>query len=98
MLVDGSSGKEASVTFVGSVGFIGIELLRSCVSKMKTYSRKKQPTRYDFHGVLMDFNDICRLCLSEEGEKFQIFEDLELVPLHLRIMACLSIEVGSILE
>jgi hypothetical protein len=64
---------------------------------MKTYSRKKQPPRYDFD-ARMDFNEICRLCLSEEGEKFQIFQDFELVPLPLRIMACVSLEVGSVLE
>lgn len=65
---------------------------------MKTYSRKKQPPRYDFHDTRMDFSEICRLCLSEEGEKFHIFQDIELVPLPLRIMACVSLEVGSVFE
>jgi hypothetical protein len=68
------------------------------VTKMKTYSRKKQSPRYDFDDTPMNFNEICRLCLSEEGEKFQIFEDVDDVPLPLRIMACVSVEVGSISE
>jgi hypothetical protein len=68
------------------------------VIKMKTYSRKKQSPRYEFDDTPMDFSEICRLCLSEEGEKFQIFQDVDEVPLPLRIMACVSVEVGSISE
>ncbi|XP_069702449.1 zinc finger protein Paris-like isoform X1 [Periplaneta americana] len=60
---------------------------------MKTYSRKKQLPRYDFDDAAMDFNEICRLCLSDEGEKFPIFQDVNEVPLPLRIMACVSVEV-----
>lgn len=66
------------------------------VTKMKTYSRKKQSPRYDFDDTSMNFNEICRLCLSEEGEKVQIFEVVDEVPLPLKIMACVSVEVGSI--
>lgn len=68
------------------------------VTKMKTYSRKKQSIRYDFDDTPMNFSEICRLCLSEEGEMFQIFQDVDEVPLPLRIMACVSVEVGSISE
>ncbi|XP_021936507.1 zinc finger protein 583-like, partial [Zootermopsis nevadensis] len=60
---------------------------------MKTYSRKKQSPRYDFDDTSMNFNEICRLCLSEEGEKVQIFEVVDEVPLPLKIMACVSVEV-----
>ncbi|PSN46644.1 hypothetical protein C0J52_07080 [Blattella germanica] len=61
---------------------------------MKTYSRKKQTSKADFDIIPMDFNEICRLCLSIEGEKSSIFEnDVDIVSLPLRIMACLSVEV-----
>jgi hypothetical protein len=69
-----------------------------CVTKMKTYSRRKQSPSYDFNDTQLDFNEICRLCLSEEGEKFQIFKNVDDVPLPLRIMACVSVEVGLISE
>jgi hypothetical protein len=65
---------------------------------MKTYSRRKQSPSYDFYDTHMDFSEICRLCLSEEGEKFHIFNNVDDVPLPLRIMACVSVEVGLISE
>jgi len=64
---------------------------------MKTYSRKKQ-LPCDIDDTPLNFNEICRLCLSEEGEKFQIFQYVDEVPLPLRIMACVSVEVGLISE
>jgi hypothetical protein len=82
----------------GLSALLGLSVL-SCVdavfvTKMKTYGRRKQSPSYDFDETHMDFNEICRLCLSEEGEKFQIFKHVDDVPLPLRIMACVSVEVG----
>lgn len=42
-----------------------------------------------------DYNKICRLCMTEEPKMMTIFtEEPGIVPLPLRIMACVSIEVN----
>lgn len=50
----------------------------------------------DREEVAVDFNKICRLCMCEESKMTSIFiEQSGAVPLPLRIMACVSIEVGK---
>lgn len=58
---------------------------------MKTYSRKK---RGDNSDVIINLNELCRLCLSKEDELIPVFSEDDPVPLCLRIMACVSLEVG----
>lgn len=60
---------------------------------MKTYSRKKQD---DAEEVIIDLNELCRLCMSKEDEMVPIFSDEEPVPLTLRIMACVALEVSVV--
>lgn len=57
---------------------------------MKTYSRKKGDSPSN---VIIHVNELCRLCLAKEEEMVPIYED-ETVPLPLRILACVNIEVG----
>ncbi|XP_030759329.1 zinc finger protein 358-like [Sitophilus oryzae] len=57
---------------------------------MKTYSRKKFG---EITEDVIDLDDICRLCMGKEEELFSIFNNEESVPLTLRIMACVSLEV-----
>ncbi|XP_053977193.1 zinc finger protein 189-like [Hylaeus anthracinus] len=56
---------------------------------MKTYSRKKGDSSSN---VIIHVNELCRLCLAKEEEMVPIFVD-ETVPLSLRIMACINLEV-----
>lgn len=46
---------------------------------------------------VLDFNKVCRLCLSEETVMSSIYSDADnlstTVPLPLKIMACVSVEV-----
>lgn len=48
---------------------------------------------------VIDFNKICRLCLMEESVMSSIYNEQDkhssTVPLPLRIMACVSIEVST---
>ena len=57
---------------------------------MKTYSRKKSGEAQD---VILDLNELCRLCMAKEDELVPIFNNDEAIPLTLRIMACVSLEV-----
>ncbi|XP_015126579.1 zinc finger protein 264 [Diachasma alloeum] len=56
---------------------------------MKTYSRKKGDSPSN---VIIHVNELCRLCLAKEEEMVPIYDD-EAVPLPLRIMACVNLEV-----
>lgn len=60
---------------------------------MKTYSRKKQDEPQE---VIIDLNELCRLCMAKEDELVPIFNDDEPIPLTLRIMACVALEVSFI--
>lgn len=71
----------------------GAELARkgsAAQATMKTYSRKKGDSPSN---VIIHVNELCRLCLAKEEEMVPIYED-ETVPLPLRILACVNIEVG----
>ncbi|KAK9686374.1 Zinc finger, C2H2 type [Popillia japonica] len=57
---------------------------------MKTYSRKKSG---DNQEVILDLNELCRLCMAKEDELVPIFNNDEPIPLTLRIMACVALEV-----
>ncbi|EEZ98149.1 zinc finger protein 358 [Tribolium castaneum] len=57
---------------------------------MKTYSRKKSGEAQD---VILDLNELCRLCMAKEDELVPIFNSDEAIPLTLRIMACVALEV-----
>ncbi|XP_046417224.1 zinc finger protein 189 isoform X2 [Neodiprion pinetum] len=56
---------------------------------MKTYSRKKGDSPSN---VIIHVNELCRLCLAKEEEMVPIFDD-DTVPMPLRIMACVNLEV-----
>lgn len=58
---------------------------------MKTYSRKKQDEPQE---VIIDLNELCRLCMAKEDPLVPIFNDDDPIPLTLRIMACVSLEVS----
>ncbi|XP_023011960.2 uncharacterized protein [Leptinotarsa decemlineata] len=62
---------------------------------MKTYSRKKTGTAETAgeQEVIIDLNEICRLCMAKEDELVPIYGDEDPVPLTLRIMACVALEV-----
>ncbi|KAJ8976002.1 hypothetical protein NQ317_005766, partial [Molorchus minor] len=47
--------------------------------------------------VIIDLNDVCRLCMGKEDELISIFNNAEPVPLTLRIMACVALEFILIL-
>ncbi|XP_076251675.1 uncharacterized protein LOC143190942 [Rhynchophorus ferrugineus] len=57
---------------------------------MKTYSRKKVGENVE---QIVDLDDVCRLCMGKEEELISIFNNDESVPLTLRIMACVALEV-----
>jgi len=57
---------------------------------MKTYSRKKGDSPSN---VIIHVNELCRLCLAKEEEMVPIYDD-ETVPMSLRILSCVNIEVG----
>ncbi|KAK4881302.1 hypothetical protein RN001_004621 [Aquatica leii] len=57
---------------------------------MKTYSRKKPGETQE---VILHLNELCRLCMSKEDVLVPIFNDDEPIPLTLRIMACVQLEV-----
>ncbi|KAF7994793.1 hypothetical protein HCN44_004265 [Aphidius gifuensis] len=56
---------------------------------MKTYSRRKGDSPSN---VIIHVNELCRLCLTKEDEMVPIYDD-DAVPLPLRIMACVNLEV-----
>lgn len=56
---------------------------------MKTYSRKKGESPSN---VIFNINELCRLCLAKEEKLVSIFDN-EGVPLPLRIMGCIDLEV-----
>lgn len=56
---------------------------------MKTYSRKKGDSPSN---VIIHVNELCRLCLAKEEEMVPIYDD-DAVPMPLRIMACVNLEV-----
>lgn len=58
-------------------------------SLMKTYSRKKSDSP---NNVIIHLNELCRLCLAKEDEMVHIFDE-DAIPLPLRIMACVNLEV-----
>lgn len=57
---------------------------------MKTYSRKKGDSPSN---VIIHVNELCRLCLAKEEEMVPIYDD-DAVPMPLRIMACVNLEVN----
>ena len=59
---------------------------------MKTYSRKKGDSPSN---VIIHVNELCRLCLAKEEEMVPIYDD-ETVPMPLRILSCVNIEVGRV--
>lgn len=61
---------------------------------MKTYSRKKPG---DSQEVILHLNELCRLCMAKEDVLVPIFNEDDAVPLTLRIMACVQLEVRIIL-
>lgn len=60
---------------------------------MKTYSRKKAGEKEE---VIIDLDDLCRLCMSKEDDLVPIFNTDDPVPLTLRIMACVALEVSIV--
>lgn len=58
---------------------------------MKTYSRKKLDD--NDQEIIIDLNDVCRLCMNREDELISIYNNDDSIPLTLRIMACVSLEV-----
>lgn len=58
---------------------------------MKTYSRKKQGDNEQ--EIIIDLNDVCRLCMNKEDELISIYNDDDPIPLTLRIMACVALVV-----
>ncbi|CAG9856317.1 unnamed protein product [Phyllotreta striolata] len=61
---------------------------------MKTYSRKKTDClEPDSEEVIIDLNEICRLCMSKEDELVPIYQEEDAVPITLKIMACVALEV-----
>lgn len=61
---------------------------------MKTYSRKKGDSPSN---VIIHVNELCRLCLAKEEEMVPIYDD-DAVPLPLRIMACVNLEVRIMIK
>lgn len=59
---------------------------------MKTYSRKKLEEVPE-EEVIVDINDLCRLCMGKEADLVPIFNNDDSIPLTLRIMACVALEV-----
>lgn len=57
---------------------------------MKTYGRKKTE---DDNDVIVNLDDLCRLCLAKEEQLVPIFNDDEPISLPIRIMACVALEV-----
>ncbi|CAG9833861.1 unnamed protein product [Diabrotica balteata] len=61
---------------------------------MKTYGRKKTGSlEPDNEEVIIDLNEICRLCMNKEDQLISIYQNDDAVPLNLKILACLAVEV-----
>ena len=60
---------------------------------MKTYVRRRKGESPSSN-VILHLNELCRLCLAKEEEMMPIYDE-DAVPLPLRIMACLNLEVRS---
>lgn len=60
---------------------------------MKTYGRKKLGDNVEVEEIV-DLDEVCRLCMEKEDELISIFNNEETVPLTLRIMACVALEVS----
>lgn len=58
---------------------------------MKTYSRKKSDEHEE--ELIVDLNEVCRLCMGKEADLINIYKNDEPIPLTLRIMACVALEV-----
>lgn len=43
--------------------------------------------------IIIDLNEICRLCMNKEDELISIYNNNDIIPLTLRIMACVALEV-----
>lgn len=63
---------------------------------MKTYSRKKLDD--NDQEVIIDLNDVCRLCMNKEDELISIYNNDDSIPLTLRIMACVALEVNNFIQ
>ncbi|XP_045465913.1 zinc finger protein 2-like [Harmonia axyridis] len=59
---------------------------------MKTYSRKKASDIQE-EEVIVDLNELCRLCMNKENELVSIFAKDDPIPLTLRILSCVSLEI-----
>ncbi|OXU24517.1 hypothetical protein TSAR_008040 [Trichomalopsis sarcophagae] len=57
---------------------------------MKTYVRRRKGDSPS--NVIIHLNELCRLCLAKEEEMVPIYDE-DAVPLPLRIMACVNLEV-----
>ena len=57
---------------------------------MKTYVRRRKGDSPS--NVIIHLNELCRLCLAKEEEMVPIFNE-DSIPLPLRIMACVNLEV-----
>lgn len=62
---------------------------------MKTYSRKKLGENVEDEEII-DLDDVCRLCMEKEDDLISIFNNEEAVPLTLRILACVALEVSLV--
>ncbi|CAH1174295.1 unnamed protein product [Phaedon cochleariae] len=67
---------------------------------MKTYSRKKGGSGggevegdQEQSEVIIDLSEICRLCMSREEDLIAVYGNEDGLPLSLRIMACVALEV-----
>lgn len=58
---------------------------------MKTYSRKKSDETEE---VILDLNELCRLCMSKEPELISIYNNDESIPIPVRILSCVALEVN----
>ena len=61
---------------------------------MKTYVRRRKGDSPS-NNVIIHLNELCRLCLAKEEEMIPIYEE-DAIPLPLRIMACVSLEVSEL--
>lgn len=64
---------------------------------MKTYARRRSCGAgvggASGGATVVSLDEVCRLCLAREDQLVPIFGENEAVPLALRIMACVSLEV-----
>lgn len=60
---------------------------------MKTYVRRRKGDSES--NVIVHLNELCRLCLAKDEEMVPIYDE-DAVPLPLRIMACVNLEVSPL--